>query len=66
MSEAEAAAPALYELHRNVRRALQELRIVLVGRLPSVTTLVEACDDFESGRVVADAEARLWAMETES
>lgn len=97
-------APALHERSRDMQRVLQDLRSELVRRLPSFTTLVEACDDFarydsrqraevvamvdldglaarvmncpitdadgrlteESGRAVADAEARLRAMETES
>ncbi|MFF4456665.1 hypothetical protein [Streptomyces goshikiensis] len=97
-------APALHERSKDMQRVLQDLRSELVGRLPSFTTLVEACDDFarynsrqraevaaavdldglavmvmncpitdaderlteESGRVVADAEARLQAMEAES
>ncbi|MFD6181469.1 hypothetical protein [Streptomyces goshikiensis] len=97
-------APALHERSTDMQRVLQDLRSELVRRLPSFTTLVEACDDFarynsrqraevaaavdldglavtvmncpitdaderlteESGRVVADAEARLRVMETES
>ncbi|MFC3577084.1 hypothetical protein ACFOZ0_28150 [Streptomyces yaanensis] len=97
-------APALHERSKDMQRVLQDLRCALVRRLPSFTTLVEACDDFarydsrqraevaaivdldglavrvmncpitdadgrlteESGQVVADAEARLRAMETES
>ncbi|MEV5122089.1 hypothetical protein AB0K49_04685 [Streptomyces decoyicus] len=97
------SAPALYERSRHMQHVLQDLRSELVRRLPSLTALVEACDDFtqcdsrqraavaamadldglavmvmncpitdaegrmteESGRVVADAEARLRAMETE-
>ena len=97
MSEKQDAAPALYERSKDMQRVLQDLRSELVRRLPSFTTLVEACDDFarydsrqraevaamvdldglaamvmncpiteESGWVVADAEARLRAMETES
>ncbi|MYS36320.1 hypothetical protein K388_06993 [Streptomyces sp. KhCrAH-43] len=97
-------APALHERRKDMERVLQGLRFELVRRLPSFTTLVEACDDFtqydsrqraevaamvdldglavmvmkcpitdadgrvteESGRVVADAEARLRAVETDS
>ncbi|MDT0612677.1 hypothetical protein [Streptomyces lancefieldiae] len=104
MREKQDAAPALHERGKDMQRVLQELRSELVGRLPSFTALVEACDDFvqydsrrraevaamveldglavtvmncpitdaegrmteESGRVVADAEARLRAMETET
>ncbi|WP_327388985.1 MULTISPECIES: hypothetical protein [unclassified Streptomyces] len=103
-SEAQDAAPALYERSTDMQRALQDLRSELVRRLPSFTALVETCDDFarydsgqraevaamvdldalavmvmncpitdadgwmteESGRVVADAEARLRAMETDT
>lgn len=104
MSEAQDAASALYERSKDMQRVLQDLRLTLVRRLPSFTTLVETCDDSarydscrraevatmveshglavmvmncpitdadgrmteESGRVVADAEARLQAIETES
>lgn len=104
ISEVQNAAPALHERSKDIQRVLQDLRFVLVGRLPSFTALVEACDDFarydprrraevaamveldglalmvmgcpltdaegrmteESGRAVAEVEARLWAMETGS
>ncbi|WP_282090226.1 hypothetical protein [Streptomyces tendae] len=97
-------APARYERGKDMQRVLGDLRSEMVRRLPSFTTLVEACDDFarydsrqraevaamadldglavrvmdcpitdadgrlteESRRVVADAEARLRAMEAES
>ncbi|GAA2415787.1 hypothetical protein [Streptomyces coeruleofuscus] len=103
MGEAQDAASALHERSKDMRRVLHDLRFTLVGRLPSFTALVEACDDparydsrrraevaamvdldglavmvmecpiidaegrmtEESGRVIADAEARLRAMETE-
>lgn len=104
MGEKQDAAPALYERSKDMQRVLQDLRSELVRRLPSFTTLVEACDDFtrydsrqraevtamveldglavmvmncpitdaegrmteESGRVVADTEARLRELDTES
>ncbi|WP_019062500.1 hypothetical protein [Streptomyces prunicolor] len=103
MSEAQDAASALHERSRDMQRVLQDLQFTLVRRLPSFTTLVEACDDLArydsrrraevatmvdldglavmvmncpiidaeermtegSGRVIAAAEARLRAMETE-
>ncbi|WP_367575238.1 hypothetical protein [Streptomyces griseoaurantiacus] len=99
--ERQAGQAALHERGKDMQRVLQDLRSELVGRLPSFTALVEACDDFaqydsrrragvaammeldslavtvmkcpitdaegrmteESGRVIADAEARLLAME---
>ncbi|MDU0258446.1 hypothetical protein RVN83_36585 [Streptomyces sp. PU10] len=99
--ERQDAEAALHERGKDMQRVLQDLRSELVGRLPSFTALVEACDDFaqydsrrreevaammeldglavtvmkcpitdaegrmteESGRVVADTEARLRAME---
>ncbi|MEV0469278.1 hypothetical protein [Streptomyces prunicolor] len=95
--------PVLRERSKDMQRVLQDLRSELVRRLPSFTTLVEACADFalydsgqraevaamvdlggvairvmdcpitdadgrlteESGRVVADAEARLPSTEAE-
>ncbi|MEU9214311.1 hypothetical protein AB0D27_42165 [Streptomyces sp. NPDC048415] len=39
-------APALHERSKDMQRVLQDLRSELVRRLPSFTTLVEACDDF--------------------
>lgn len=39
-------APALHERSKDMQRVLQDLRSELVRRLPSFTTLVEACADF--------------------
>ncbi|MFC9925895.1 hypothetical protein [Streptomyces sp. NPDC127190] len=39
-------APALLERSTDMQRVLEGLRSELVSRLPSVTALVEACDDF--------------------
>lgn len=39
-------ALALHERSKDMQRVLQDLRSELVRRLPSFTTLVEACDDF--------------------
>lgn len=44
--EAQDAASALSRRNEDVQRVLQDLRSELVRRLPSFTTLVEACDDF--------------------
>ncbi|MEW2621551.1 hypothetical protein [Streptomyces sp. NPDC048106] len=46
LGERQDAAPALYERGEDMRRVLQDLRSELVRRLPSLTTLVETCDDF--------------------
>ncbi|MDP5315364.1 hypothetical protein [Streptomyces poriferorum] len=45
MSEKQDAAPALYERSKDMQRILQCLRSELVRRLPSLTALVETCDD---------------------
>lgn len=45
-SETLNAVAALHEHSRAVRRVLQDLRAMLVLRLPSFTALVEGCDDF--------------------
>lgn len=46
MSEAQHAASALHEHSKDMQRVLQDLRLMLLRRLPSFTALVEVCDDF--------------------
>ncbi|MGK9462826.1 hypothetical protein ACSLFT_22735 [Streptomyces sp. G6] len=54
--ERQDAEPALHERGKDMQRVLQDLRSEMVGRLPSFTALVEACDDFAQ----YDSRRRAW------